>query len=132
METIFTPETLGTLSGVLILCGFVPYCTGILGWVGQKRIIPPILAWIIWLATDTVQAFSASQSNAEYWIPLGAGIGSFVVIVIAIRKKAYTLLWDWYNIATLVLAIVAILVWIALDAKTGKIINHSSQVLASF
>lgn len=74
-------ETLSVLAGLLAIAGLVPYVRAIL----RKETKPAKATWIIWAILDTVTIAGMYVEDAVNGQILGAVIGAWVVVVLALK-----------------------------------------------
>jgi hypothetical protein len=128
------PEFLTTASGMLFVCGMIPYYFGIFGVRRPAPIVVPILSFLIWLGTDLLQVAGGLFGHGNIAIPLAATIATVIVLVFASYTKHWEIRLDVWNIATAATAIVALVAWMLVayttDSATGALVAHGIALFA--
>ncbi len=103
MSTI--QSILSVVAGLLFLAGFVPYIIAIVR--GETK--PAKASWVIWASLDTITLVGMYVSNAMNGQIIGAMLGAWVVVALAIRYGKPG--WTKLDAFCLVGAVVGIVLW---------------------
>jgi hypothetical protein len=78
------PETLGLISGALLIAGYIPYIYEVLK--GQTK--PSRMSWFIWALSTTIILFGVHETgtNEAIWVPVADAIGCTAIFLLAIWR----------------------------------------------
>lgn len=110
---------LGIIGGVLIAGSFIPYIHDIV----KAKTEPHVYTWFIWSITHLIAALAILEGNgglfAAFSVASG-GILSFTIFLMSLRHGTRNI--TTFDTATLIIAILAVLVWWKLDHPEWAII----------
>jgi len=99
----------GVLSAVIVLASYPPYIIRV--W--QRKIVPNIASWIIFVLVSiaiALSSYASSGAGVNSWVTLGPLLGCTIVLIIAlIRSKEKSL--TKFDIICLILGIISIAFW---------------------
>lgn len=77
------PQTLGFISGILLIAGFIPYMYEVL----KKKTVPNRMSWFIWSLSTATILFSVIQTGTTeaIWVPIVDALGCFLIFVLSLR-----------------------------------------------
>jgi hypothetical protein len=103
----------GVLSAVIVLASYPPYIIRV--W--QRKIVPNIASWIIFVLVSiaiALSSYASSGAGVNSWVTLGPLLGCTIVLIIAlIRSKEKSL--TKFDIICLILGIISIAFWMSLS-----------------
>ncbi len=76
------PETLGLLSGVFLIAGYVPYGIDVL----RRKTIPSRASWLIWSLSTLLILFGvhATGTHEAIWVPIADAVGCSLIFCLSI------------------------------------------------
>jgi hypothetical protein len=110
---------LGTLGGLLIAGSFIPYIKDIV----KADTEPHVYTWFIWSVTQAIAAYAILEGNGGIFAALSVASGailSFVVFFMSFRQGTKNI--TDFDTATLIIAVLAIVMWWKLDHPEWAIV----------
>jgi uncharacterized membrane protein HdeD (DUF308 family) len=109
------PETIGLLSGILVIISAIPYIIR----TYQKKIRPNITSWSLWtvmgLAILITYRSSGAKDNA--WPAMFGFTNPLIITIIALLKKGERKKMEDMEKVCLVFGLLAIILWIAVRTQ---------------
>lgn len=110
---------LGSLGGILIAGSFIPYIRDIL----KADTEPHVYTWFIWCVTQAIAAYAILEGNGGVVAAISIASGAFLSFVVFFMsfKHGSKNITD-FDTATLIIALLAIVMWWKLDHPEWAII----------
>lgn len=110
---------LGVLGGLLIAGSFIPYIKDIL----KADTEPHVYTWFIWSVTQAIAAYAILEGNGGLFAALSVASGallSFIVFLMSFKHGTKNI--SDFDTATLIIALLATVMWWKLDHPEWAII----------
>ena len=114
-----TSLLLGLLGGLLIAGSFIPYIRDIL----KADTEPHVYTWFIWSVTQAIAAYAILEGNGGLFAALSVASGailSFVVFLMSLKHGTKNI--SDFDTVTLIIALMAIVMWWELDQPEWAIV----------
>ncbi len=101
------PQLLGLVSGILLICGFLPYIYEVV----KKKAVPSRMSWFIWsLSTATILfGVIATGTTEAIWVPIVDAVGCFVIFVLSLKFGVGG--WSTTDRISLAICLLSLFVW---------------------
>lgn len=101
------PQTLGLVSGALLITGYLPYMYEVL----KKTTKPNRMSWFIWSLSTAIILFGVfgTGTTEAIWVPIADAVGCFLIFLLALRYGVGG--WTLTDRISLGICIASLLIW---------------------
>ncbi len=109
-----TPSTLGLLSGIFLIVGYIPYIYDVL----KRTTTPNRMSWFIWSLSTAIILFGVigTGTHEAIWVPIADAIGCFSIFILSIFLGTGG--WTKTDKISLAICILSLVAW----AVSGNIL----------